>query len=208
MKFWIRINGLQEGPMEIERMKDYNVTPTTFVWCAGMKDWAYAKDVEDLKDIITWDSNDKEEECVISNQEPEVLEDSTSIQTEPTKVLNSLSTEKNEQEDYPNDVTDGDNDSECQMSSTEQAKENKKDERPCPSNNLIWAILCTIFCCQITGIIGIVLAALVSSKYEQYGYETAKKYSDWAGIMCIISVVLTIITYSIFFPLIMFFNLM
>ena len=38
MKFWIRINGLQEGPMEIDQMKQYNITPTTFVWCAGMKD--------------------------------------------------------------------------------------------------------------------------------------------------------------------------
>ena len=53
MKFWIRINGLQEGPMDKEQLKAQNITPTTYVWCAGMKDWAYARDVADLQDIIS-----------------------------------------------------------------------------------------------------------------------------------------------------------
>ena len=38
MKFWIRINGLQEGPMEIDQMKQYNITPTAFRDTVGKHD--------------------------------------------------------------------------------------------------------------------------------------------------------------------------
>ena len=58
--------------------------------------------------------------------------------------------------------------------------------------------------CQITGIIAIVFAAQVSSKYDENGYAAAKKYSDWAGIMCIVSVILAILGWSIFLPFFIF----
>ena len=208
MKFWIRINGLQEGPMEIDQMKDYNVTPTTYVWCAGMKDWAYARDVEDLKDIIAWDNSDEEPptfetapqiEEGTDNSEVEVSNDSdddTIVEKDTTAI------DDDDDEAYdsyqPGNVPKPSND---RPKATNAYQNN---DRPCPSNNLIWAILCTIFCCQITGIIAIVFAAQVSSKYDENGYAAAKKYSDWAGIMCIVSVILAILGWSIFLPFFIF----
>ena len=208
MKFWIRINGLQEGPMEIDQMKDFNVTPTTYVWCAGMKDWAYARDVEDLKDIIAWDNSDEEPptfetahqiEEETDNSEVEVSEDSdddTIVETDTTAI------DDDDDEAYdsyqPGNVPKPSND---RPKATNAYQNN---DRPCPSNNLIWAILCTIFCCQITGIIAIVFAAQVSAKYDENGYAAAKKYSDWAGIMCIVSVILAILGWSIFLPFFIF----
>lgn len=208
MKFWIRINGLQEGPMEIDQMKDFNVTPTTYVWCAGMKDWAYARDVEDLKDIIAWDNSDEEPptfetapqiEEETDNSEVEVSEDSdddTVVETDTTAI------DDDDDEAYdsyqPGNVPKPGNN---RLKATNAYQNN---DRPCPSNNLIWAILCTIFCCQITGIIAIVFAAQVSSKYDENGYAAAKKYSDWAGIMCIVSVILAILGWSIFLPFFIF----
>ncbi len=208
MKFWIRINGLQEGPMEIDQMKDYNVTPTTYVWCAGMKDWAYARDVEDLKDIIAWDNSD---------EEPPTFETEPQIEAETDNSEVEVSNDSDDDTIVEKDTTAIDDDDDEAYDSYQPGNAPKpgndrpkatnayqSNDRPCPSNNLIWAILCTIFCCQITGIIAIVFAAQVSSKYDENGYAAAKKYSDWAGIMCIVSVILAILGWSIFLPFFIF----
>ena len=208
MKFWIRINGLQEGPMEIDQMKDYNVTPTTYVWCAGMKDWAYARDVEDLKDIIAWDNSDEEPptfetahqiEEETDNSEVEVSEDS-----DDDTIVDKDTTAIDVDDDEAYDSYQPGNSPKPGNDRPKATNAYQNNDRPCPSNNLIWAILCTIFCCQITGIIAIVFAAQVSSKYDENGYAAAKKYSDWAGIMCIVSVILAILGWSIFLPFFIF----
>lgn len=192
MKFWVRINGLQEGPMEIDQMKDYNITPTTYVWCAGMKDWAYARDVEDLKDVIS------QTEC---NETPQKEESSEEQQVEVC-------------EEQPNEVCEPEkeekeNDTPMHEPKIEEpqptpAPQQHIEEPPCPSNNLVWAILATVFCCQITGIIAIIFAAQVNSKYYSDGYKQAKRYSDMAGVWCIISIILAILSYSIFMPFMLF----
>jgi hypothetical protein len=49
-----------------------------------------------------------------------------------------------------------------------------------PKNYLIEAILVTIFCCQPFGIVSIVYAAQVNSKYAEGNYESAKNASKSA----------------------------
>jgi len=55
-----------------------------------------------------------------------------------------------------------------------------------PPNYLVWAILTTIFCCQITGIVSIVYAAQVNSKWAAGDFNGAmnssKNAKTWAWI--------------------------
>ncbi|MEN8116402.1 MAG: CD225/dispanin family protein [Bacteroidota bacterium] len=55
-----------------------------------------------------------------------------------------------------------------------------------PPNYLVFAILVTIFCCQILGIVSIVFAAQVNSKWNAGDYEGALSASKnaklWAWI--------------------------
>ena len=199
MKFWIRINGLQEGPMDLEQLKAQKITPTTYVWCAGMKDWAYARDVTDLQDIIAQNSN-SEEPGYNNPEQTSIVEADT---TNEPEQLNDTETpaSASDTDSQPEQVI---NRPAVQPATTfnEPQKEDKpKEERPCPPNNLIWAILITIFCCQPIGIVAIILAAQVSNKYYDSGYEAAKKYSDWTAILCIACIVLAILSMSIFTPL-------
>lgn len=219
MKFWIRINGLQEGPMEVEQMKDYNVTPTTYVWCAGMKDWAYARDIEDLKDVIRWEEKtntavanppsftEHADEPATSGepQDTDVAEDSN----EATDTKEATATETVAETEQP---------ASCQPTQAAEPEilykpqpaaidSSKEEEKPCPPNNLIWAILVTILCCQpfpICGIIAIIYAAQVNSKYYNDGYEAAKKASERAELWCIIGIVVGILGFSVIAPLMMF----
>lgn len=69
-----------------------------------------------------------------------------------------------------------------------------------PPNYLVFAILTTIFCCQILGIISIVFAAQVNSKWNSGDYQGALNASKnaklWAwvafgsGVLIILAVTL------------------
>ncbi len=63
------------------------------------------------------------------------------------------------------------------------------EKRTAPDNHMIWAILCTLFCCLPLGIISIINAAKVDSLYRTGDYEgaykaaeDAKKYALWGAI--------------------------
>ena len=191
MKFWIRINGLQEGPMEISEMKDRKITPNTYVWCAGMKDWAYARDVEDLKDVITSepvmpvaedDSVQKEPETMPVETAPEVEEDAAEDADDVASA-----------EDEPTAMSEPEPTPEVAPNPTPSPVVPVEDDKPCPPTNLVWAIIATVLCCMPLGVVAIVFAAQVKTKYYAFGYEEAKKYSDRAAWCVIGSVVLSIL---------------
>jgi Interferon-induced transmembrane protein len=76
---------------------------------------------------------------------------------------------------------------------------------PPPDNNLVWAILSTVFCCLPLGIVAIVKSTQVSSLWAQGQHdaarksaEDAKKFALWAAIVGIVLLAL----YILFFVLI------
>ncbi|MGH8992647.1 MAG: CD225/dispanin family protein, partial [Acidimicrobiia bacterium] len=58
---------------------------------------------------------------------------------------------------------------------------------PKPENNLVWAILSTIFCCLPLGIASIVFAAQVDGKWSQGDYQGAREASEKAKKFAMIS---------------------
>lgn len=56
-----------------------------------------------------------------------------------------------------------------------------------PSSNLVWAILATLFCCLPLGIVAIVFAAQVDSKYNSGDYAGAQDASKKAALFSWIS---------------------
>lgn len=73
-----------------------------------------------------------------------------------------------------------------------------------PPNYLVFAILVTIFCCQILGIVSIVYAAQVNSKWSAGDYQGALDYSRnaklwaWISFACGIGLAMIGIILSIF----------
>ncbi|MEJ5928035.1 CD225/dispanin family protein [Corynebacterium sp. H128] len=67
-----------------------------------------------------------------------------------------------------------------------------------PQNYLVWAILSTVLCCLPAGIVSIIFATQVNSKYDQGDYAGAlassKKAKNWAIISAVIGVILIIIS--------------
>ena len=69
-----------------------------------------------------------------------------------------------------------------------------------PPNHLVWAILSTLFCCLPLGIVSIVFAAQVNSKWSAGdvagAYEAsqkARRWAMWSAIIGLVGVVLYIL---------------
>ena len=62
-----------------------------------------------------------------------------------------------------------------------------------PSNNMVWAVLTTIFCCLPFGVPAIVFAARVDSLWfsgrYQEAYNAARTSRNWALISAIVAIV-------------------
>lgn len=67
-----------------------------------------------------------------------------------------------------------------------------------PDNNLVWAILTTIFCCLPTGIYAIVLANKVDNLYFMGQYAEAKAAADGAKKWSIISVIAAVVGWILY----------
>jgi len=73
-----------------------------------------------------------------------------------------------------------------------------------PPNYLVFAILVTIFCCQILGIVSIVFAAQVNSKWNAGDFEGAvaasrnAKLWAWIGVASAVAIVLIMGLLSVF----------
>jgi uncharacterized membrane protein len=68
-----------------------------------------------------------------------------------------------------------------------------------PPNYLALAIISTIFCCQIFGIISIIYATQVNSKYMSEDYAGAESASKNAKIWGLVSVGMSIVIIAIVF---------
>lgn len=66
-----------------------------------------------------------------------------------------------------------------------------------PDNNMLWAILCTLFCCLPLGIVAIINASKVDGLYRSGDYagaqeaaDKAKKYAQYGAIFYVVFMVL------------------
>ncbi len=70
-----------------------------------------------------------------------------------------------------------------------------------PDSYLLWSILSLVFCCFIPSIVAIVFSSQVSSKYYAGDYKGSERASRNAQIWIIISIVLGVVSSTLYLPL-------
>ncbi len=75
-----------------------------------------------------------------------------------------------------------------------------------PENNLVWAILCTVFCCLPLGIVSIIKASKVRELWAQgdtvgaqQAADEAKKWAIWGAVAGPIIYILVWVFYIVIF---------
>ncbi|GAA0724184.1 hypothetical protein GCM10009430_28470 [Aquimarina litoralis] len=73
--------------------------------------------------------------------------------------------------------------------------------QPRPNNHLALAIISTILCCLITGIVSIIYSTQVNTKYDAGDYEGAVKASKNAKLWALIGIGAGVIFLVIYFAI-------
>ncbi len=72
-----------------------------------------------------------------------------------------------------------------------------------PDNNMVWAILSTLFCCLPLGIVSIIEASKVDGLYREGDYEGAQNAADKAKKYAIIGAGIAVAGIVIYFILVL-----
>lgn len=221
MQYWANINGVQHGPVEREELRGLGVTSLTYVWREGLEDWVQARDLADLADIVVPAAPAAEPapaaqvvpdvppvpsvpEPAIEVKEPEIKVEPASVEASSHSESKDIVVETTVTVKAPDAVPPE------PVAPTYVPPQPipqpynppyagirqpvaDEEEPKCPPSNLVWAILATILCCQVTGVVAIIFGAMVGGKYREGDYEAAKKYSDRAAIWCMVSLVIGIV---------------
>lgn len=179
MKYWIMLNGVQLGPLEISEIKSLPVNANTPVWCESMTDWAPAATVPELAEIIN-----------------------NGTRSQP-QYQQSYQGQQYQQQ--PNHGYQPYNQPQMQYNQPQYAPGSYRQSDPMPpmpNTYMALSIIVTILCCIVGGIIAIVYSSKVSSCYNMGDYAGAQKASKtalgWIIASACVSVIGSILYFFLF----------
>lgn len=184
MKYWVIFNNKQEGPFTMEELRQYPLTLQTPVWHQGLPQWVPAQEIDELRFLI--EQKNQPQQNVYGGTPYVRQQASSGSQPGVTPMGNPTPggcRQPYSQQGYnPKNV-------QPRMQQTGEKR---------PSTYLGWAIAATLLCCLPLGVVAIIYAAGVNSKYDRGDIEGARKASDKAQLWIILTVTLGLIWMPIY----------
>lgn len=162
-KYYAMFGSERRGPMTLDELRRCGITPTTPVWCPGMADWANASTLPELAG------------CFGPQQPPQ----------SPQNAYQPYNQPQNQPQNQPYGQQNAYNQGYSQGGNNNMP--------PCPDNYLVWAIIVTVLCCLVGGIVALVYSSKVQTLYSQGDYEGALRASNNAKNWCIGSAVVGLV---------------
>ena len=202
-KYFYIENGTQTGPVSAEELLG-KIGPNTDIWCPGMANWAPANTVPEVAALLGG----------ASAPEPSMSDPAATPYTGGSGDYTSGNSQNYGNPDYANQQQPYGEPQQQPYGNPQQSYGNQQPygnpqqpygnqypQKPYgnqqgapagnkPDNYLVWAILCTIFCCSLFslpfGIASIVNASKVESAWNSGNYAEAQKASENAKKFAII----------------------
>lgn len=204
MEYWIYLNSKKSGPYSVEQLAQMSIPPTTLVWHEGLTSWVSAVEIPGLsqKYSATPPPMPIEEDAPVSGskavQEPEV-DQGVEVENELAEVEPQEEPIEPECEPVNDELAKAEPPAFAPDSSHNDTAKQPMGMPPhpdvkCPPTYLVWAILTTLCCCQPFGIVAVIYAANVKSKYDRGDVEGAKKNSERAALWVILAFVVGMVT--------------
>ena len=190
-KYWVNIDGIQSGPISRDELANIDFNPeVTYVWHEELDDWQRIDRLSEFADIVAakqkaaaeHSGQSENSESAESSEHSEESEHSESSVTPPPVPQPPVPQPPELQHAMP----------QSPMPQPPMPQPPVVPEAEAPTN-LVWAVIATVMCCQITGVIAIVYGAMTSSANSAGNYEKARRYSDIAQIWVMVSIVLGLI---------------
>ena len=178
-KYWVNIDGIQSGPISRDELANIDFNPeVTYVWHEELDDWQRIDHLSEFADVVAA----KQKAAAEHSEHSEESEHSESSVTPPPVPQPPVPQPPELQHAMP----------QSPMPQPPMPQPPVVPEAEAPTN-LVWAVIATVMCCQITGVIAIVYGAMTSSANSAGNYEKARRYSDIAQIWVMVSIVLGLI---------------
>ena len=202
-KYWVNIDGIQSGPISRDELANIDFNPeVTYVWHEELDDWQRIDRLSDFADIVAAKQKaaaESAEHSELSEQSEHSENSEQSEQSEESEP--SVTPPPVPQPSVPSQPVEGSENSEPSVTPPPvpqppmpqlmlQPPVTPEAEAP---TNLVWAVIATVMCCQITGVIAIVYGVMTSSANSAGNSDKARRYSDIAQIWVMVSIVLGLI---------------
>lgn len=196
-KYWVNIDGIQSGPISRDELANIDFNPeVTYVWHEELDDWQRIDRLSEFADIVAAKQKAAAEHSAQSENSENSEGSEISENSEP-----SVTPPPVPQPSVPSQPVEGSENSEPSVTPPPvpqppmpqlmlQPPVTPEAEAP---TNLVWAVIATVMCCQITGIIAIVYGAMTSTANSAGNYEKARHYSDIAQIWVMVSIALGLV---------------
>lgn len=160
MKYYIAVNGAHQGPFEIAELGAHNITPQTLVWNETMSGWTHAGEVAEIADYY-----------FARPAAPAVQEPAPAPAPEPYAAPA-----------YDQQPAQGNYAGGYDQQSAGYAPE-------MPNTWLVPSILLLLCCCMPCGVVSLVYALKVESRYNCGLYDEALAASNTAKTWFIVGIV-------------------
>lgn len=160
MNIWIYIDGMQKGPFSEAEIAAMGLDPSTPVWAEGMEKWQPAAEVDFMAPLLGPGSGNA----------PENAAEEIRVEEIRVEVVES----------DPQPAPQGQNGT---------AAAAMLDE-PCPPTYLAWSIVLLICCCSPVSLGAVISSICVSSFYSRGNLKGAKRASEIAAWLVMISIAL------------------
>lgn len=198
-KYWVNIDGIQSGPISRDELANIDFNPeVTYVWHEELDDWQRIDRLSEFADIVAAkqkaaaESAEHSEHSEHLEQSEQSEESEHSEQSESSVTPPPVPQQPMPQPQVPQPPMPQPPMPQPPMPQPPMPQPPVTPEAEAPTN-LVWAVIATVMCCQITGVIAIVYGAMTSSANSAGNYEKARRYSDIAQIWVMVSIVLGLI---------------
>ncbi len=174
MDYWIAIDKQKIGPLSLDEVRQRRLAPDTLVWHQGLPAWREAASLPELADALST-STEITETVTVESETPH--QQATPAAATPP-VAPPVFREPVGHYSFH----------------AQPAPAPRPESIPDkPTTYMGWNIAAIILCCFLTGIIGVIFSSKVSSRYAMGDYDGARKASETAGLMLIISIVIGLV---------------
>lgn len=200
-KYWVNIDGIQSGPISRDELANIDFNPeVTYVWHEELDDWHRIDRLSEFADIVAAKQKAAAEsaesledsESAENSEQSEESEHSESSVTPPPVPQPPVPQPPVPQPPMPQPPMPQPPMPQPPVAQPPMPQPPVAPEAEAPTN-LVWAVIATVMCCQITGVIAIAYGVMTSSANSAGNYEKARRYSDIAQIWVMVSIVLGLI---------------
>lgn len=220
MKVWLYLNGQQQGPFNVEDIVDIpGLTEETLAWYEGLPKWYPAGTLPELKYLFdketlgqpasggqTTTSDDAEVGQVIENTENAVVTDLAEVTetTGETEAAQCAGTDGHaERHTAPEENVAEAGDTLAEEPSAETgdgvyynpaaAAVAPRPRPACPPSYIGWSVFLIVCCCSPFSLAALIASVCVSSFYARGDMARARKASEWAAWLIMVTIALGII---------------